>query len=148
MSERSKQAETYFKEGYNCCQAVVLAFADEVGLEKETALKIAASFGGGMGLLREVCGAVSGALMALGIRFGYCTPNDMEGKQRGNGKAIEFINAFREQRGTLLCKELLGYNPGIPEDMQKINQLGLHNTVCPQAITDAVEIAGGIIEQG
>lgn len=115
MSERSKQAETYFKEGYNCCQAVVLAFADEVGLEKETALKIAASFGGGMGLLREVCGAVSGMFIVEGMKHGYTSPEDKEGKKAHYERIRALAEKFREQNGSILCKELLGLKE-VPKD--------------------------------
>ena len=148
MDYKQEAAMALFRQDkFNCAQAVFGALAEDVGIDKDTALKAAACFGGGM-RCGEVCGAVTGALMALGIRFGSCTPNDSEGKQRGNSKAIGFIKAFKEQHGTLLCRELLGYNPGIPEDMQKINELGLHDTVCPKAIADAVEIAGEIIKWG
>jgi C_GCAxxG_C_C family probable redox protein len=147
MDKKETAMALFQQNKFNCAQSVFAALADEVGLDKDTALKAGACFGGGM-RSGEVCGAVTGALMALGVRFGSCTPNDAEGKQRGNSKAIEFINAFKEQHGTLLCKELLGYNPGIPEDMQKINELGLIDTVCTKAITAAVEIASEIIARG
>jgi C_GCAxxG_C_C family probable redox protein len=146
MDAKQKAIEV-FGQKFNCAQSVFAALAEEAGIDQDTALKTAAGFGGGM-RCGEVCGAVTGALMALGIRFGSCTPNDTEGKLRANSKAIEFIEAFKEKHGTLLCKELLGYNPGIPDDMQKIIELGLHDTVCPQAIIDAVEIAESIIAKG
>ncbi|MEG2456713.1 MAG: C-GCAxxG-C-C family protein, partial [Clostridia bacterium] len=72
--DKQTQAENYFKEGYNCCQAVVLAFADEVKVDKDTLLMIASSFGGGMGRLREVCGAVSAMFIIEGLKDGYTLP--------------------------------------------------------------------------
>ncbi len=147
MNKKEAAIKLFSQDKFNCAQSVFGAFADELGIDRDTALKCAAGFGGGM-RCGEVCGAVTGALMALGIAFGSSTPCDVEGKQRGNAKAMEFLSRFRGANGTLMCKDLLGYNPGIPEDVQKINELGLHDTVCPKAITDAVEIAEGIITKG
>ena len=96
----------------------------------------------------EVCGAVTGALMALGIRFGSAKENDPEGKAAANRRAIAFLEQFRAMHNTILCRELLGYNPGVPEDAAKIKELGLHDKICNQAILDAVEIAEAIIKQG
>ena len=81
-------------------------------------------------------------------RFCSAKENDAEGKAAANKRAIAFLEKFREKNGTILCKELLGYNPGIPEDEAKIKELDLHNKVCKQLIADAVEIAAEIIRQG
>ena len=147
MDKRAAAIKLFSQDKFNCAQSVFAALADGLDIDKDTALKCAAGFGGGM-RCGEVCGAVTGALMALGLVFGSATPCDAEGKQRGNAKAVEFINRFREAHGTLMCKELLGYNPSIPEDVQKINKLGLHDTVCPPAIESAVAIAEEIITKG
>ena len=77
-----QKAEMLFKQGYNCSQAVLLAFCDELNLDKETAARLASSFGGGIGRMREVCGAVSGMCMVAGLCKGYSDPKDMEGKKR------------------------------------------------------------------
>ncbi len=146
MDKKESAIKLFSQDKFNCAQSVFAALADGY-VDRDTALKAAAGFGGGM-RCGEVCGAVTGALMALGIAFGSCTPGDAEGKQRSNSKACAFIDAYQKKHGTLLCRELLGYNPGIPEDAQKIGELGLHDTVCRQAITDAVEIADGIITRG
>lgn len=147
MNKKEVAIKLFSQDKFNCAQSVFGAFTDELGIDQDTALRCAAGFGGGM-RCGEVCGAVTGALMALGLRFGSSTPCDTEGKQRGNTKAMEFITRFQQAHGTLMCKELLGYNPGIPEDAQKINELGLHDSICPPAITSAVEIAEDIISQG
>ena len=147
MSKKEAAIKLFSQDKFNCAQSVFGAFADELGIDSDTALRCAAGFGGGM-RCGEVCGAVTGALMALGIAFGSSIPCDAEGKQRGNVKAVEFLNRFREANGTLMCKGLLGYNPGVPEDVQKINELGLVDTVCPKAIESAVDIAEDIITKG
>ena len=147
MNKKEAAIKLFSQDKFNCAQSVFGAFADELGIGRDTALKCAAGFGGGM-RCGEVCGAVTGALMTLGIAFGSSIPCDAEGKQRGNARAVEFLNRFREANGTLMCKGLLGYNPTIPEDVQKINELGLLDTVCPKAIESAVDIAEDLITKG
>ena len=82
MTEHSKIAKALFKEGYNCCQAVVLAFSDVTNVDKDLALKSSSSFGGGMGRLREVCGALTGTFVVAGVLFGYTNPKDNIGKAK------------------------------------------------------------------
>ncbi len=103
----AKTAEELFKNGCNCSQAVLLAFSDVTGLENETALKLASSFGGGMGRMREVCGAVSGALMVLGIAKGYSDLSDGEAKKEHYALIQEFARRFKEENGSIICRELL-----------------------------------------
>jgi C_GCAxxG_C_C family probable redox protein len=145
--DSTQKALDIFGKQFNCAQAVFGALAEEVGVGRETALKTAACFGGGL-RCGEACGAVTGALMALGIRFGSAKENDADGKAAAYRHSAAFIERFREKHGTILCKELLGYNPGIPEDAAKIKELGLHDKICNGAVTDAVEIAEEIIRQG
>lgn len=107
-SPRAQQAMAYFKEGYNCSQAVFLTFADKFDMDKSTALKLSSSFGGGMGRLREVCGAVSGMFMVAGILYGYDGPKDLEGKAEHYARIQELAEEFRVRNGSIVCKELLG----------------------------------------
>lgn len=81
MNKREELARQAFKEGYNCSQAMVAAFSDLMGMDKKTALRLASSFGGGMGRMREVCGAVTGMFMVVGILYGYDDAKDYEGKK-------------------------------------------------------------------
>ncbi len=110
--ERGLVAKNYFLEGYNCSQAVVLSFADEIGLDKITLLKMSSSFGGGMGRLREVCGAVSGMYIVLGYLRGYYLPEDYEGKKRLYSEIQELAATFKEKYGSIVCRELLA---GVPK---------------------------------
>lgn len=129
---------------FNCAQSVFAVFADDLGLPRDTALKIAACFGGGM-RCGETCGAVTGALMALGLKYGSCKENDPEGKRAAYMRSLEFIRRFKEARGTITCKELLGYNPGDPEDAKEISRLGLHESVCNKLVAEAAGFAEDII---
>ncbi len=123
MGSHSDRAKELFHQGYNCSQAVFAAFCDETGLECETALKIASSFGGGMGRLREVCGAVSGAFMVLGMKYGYIDPLDKNKKTMHYKLVQEFAKDFEKQYDSIVCRELLGLSVNhesyIPEDRTK-----------------------------
>ena len=105
--DRVEKAVALFHEGYNCAQSVVAAYADLYGIDTETALKMSASFGGGMGRMRQVCGAVSGMFMINGLDNGQTDPTDKEAKQRNYAKVQELAAAFRSENGSILCGELL-----------------------------------------
>ena len=110
---RAEQAAQLFMEGANCAQAVTVAFADEMGLSKEFAAKMACSFGGGMGRMREVCGAVSGMLMVAGLLYGYT--EDVNGAKMEHYKLVQALaGAFREQTGSIVCREILKNPPSDP----------------------------------
>ncbi len=104
---RAQMAKNYFYEGYNCTQAVVLAFSDLFDVDKDTLLKISSSFGGGMGRLREVCGTVSGMFIVLGLLSGYCTPETGKIKSDHYANVQELARRFEEKNGTIVCRELL-----------------------------------------
>lgn len=105
---RGERAEALFKEGYNCAQAVLLAFSDVTELDEKTAALISSSFGGGMGRLREVCGSLSGAFAAVGILRGYSDPKDTEKKKELYALIQEIAAEFKEENGSIICRELLG----------------------------------------
>lgn len=105
---KKEQAMKLFKDGYNCSQAVFGAFADELGLDFETAVKISSSFGGGMGRMREVCGAVSGMFMAAGLKCGYSSPTDNQSKTEHYKLIQDLAAEFRAENGSIICRELLG----------------------------------------
>ena len=105
--EHAKEAQRLFLEGYNCAQAVFCAFCDVTGLDMDTAARMASSFGGGLGRLREVCGTVSGAALVLGIARGYADPEDAGAKRAHYRRVQEFARRFREQNGSIVCRDLL-----------------------------------------
>jgi len=106
--DHEEKAKELFKEGYNCSQSVVGAFCDDMNLDLQTALKLSSSFGGGMGRLREVCGAVSGMFMVAGVLFGYDDPKDQKIKAEHYTRIQILANKFREQNKSFICRELLG----------------------------------------
>ncbi|MBQ7032351.1 MAG: C_GCAxxG_C_C family protein [Clostridia bacterium] len=104
--KKSALAEQYFSEGCNCCQAVLLAFAHETGLDRDVLARLSSSFGAGMGGLGEVCGAVTGMLMVLGADGGYGYPADSNAKAPHAAYVREAADTFKEQFGSYLCREL------------------------------------------
>ncbi len=107
-----KRATELFQEGYNCSQAVFLAFHDLYDMKLEDALKLSSSFGGGMGRLREVCGAVSGMFMVAGMLYGYSDPK-IHTEKAQHYERIQFLaKAFEEQNRSIICRELLGLDKG------------------------------------
>lgn len=103
----SEKATALFMEGYNSAQSVFLAFEDMYELDRKTALRISSGFGGGMGRLREVCGCVSGAFMAAGLLMGYDDVADLEGKKETYSMIQDIANAFRDEQGSIICREIL-----------------------------------------
>ncbi len=113
MDHGVKAAEL-FLAGYNCAQAVAVAFCDVTGLTESQAAKMASSFGGGMGRMREVCGAVSGMLLVLGQLYGYDTPGDDASKKRLYQEVQALAGKFREENGSIICREILKNPPSDP----------------------------------
>ena len=132
--ESAKQrAQTFFEEGYNCSQSVFLAFADRYGFSQELAARMSASFGGGVGRLREVCGAVSGMALVCGLECGATEGADQEGKAANYEQMQALAARFQERNGSLICRELLGIEKQSQTD-EKTGGMGNHQ---PQARTAA-----------
>jgi len=111
MKPEREKAKALFLEGYNCSQAVFAAYAERYGLDKELALRLSASFGGGMGRMREVCGAVSAMFMVAGMETGQVRPRDPEAKKANYDMVQKLARRYREEFGSIICKELLGLVP-------------------------------------
>ncbi len=148
MTERAEKARNYFLEGYNCSQSVFLAFTDLTGFDEKTALLISSSFGGGMGRLREVCGAVSGMFMAAGVLYGYTDPKAGAEKMEHYKRIQELAEAFKERNGSIVCRDILGK---IAEDKSFIPSERTaeyyKSRPCAKMVEDAVEILEAYIEK-
>ncbi len=107
-------AAELFLQGYNCAQSVAVAFCDVTGLKQDQAARLASSFGGGMGRMREVCGAVSGMLLVAGLLYGYETPGDDVSKKEHYTLVQHLAGQFREQTGSIVCREILKNPPSDP----------------------------------
>lgn len=139
LESKAEKSVNYFKNGFNCSQALLATFAPDLGLSEETALKIATPFGGGA-RKGEMCGAVSGALMVLGLKYGHYHYNAPEEKLNAYKIAEDYMDRFIAKKGTVVCRELLGYDVSKPEDKVKIKELDLFKSICPEMIKCATEI--------
>lgn len=108
MESRIEKAVSLFKQGYNCAQSVFAAYSDLYGMDEGTAIRLSSSFGGGMGRMREVCGAVSGMLMIAGLETGTVDGHDAEGRNYNYMVVQRLAQEFRDRNGSIICRELLG----------------------------------------
>ncbi len=145
LQSKTEKSANYFKNGFNCSQAVFASFATEFGISEEIALKVATQFGGGA-RKGEMCGAVSGALMVLGLKYGHYHYNAPEEKGNAYKIAEDFMNRFIEKNGTVVCRELLGYDISKSEDMATIKELDLFNSTCTKMICCATEIVEEMLQ--
>ena len=139
-------AKKYFDQKYHCSQAVLAAFAEELGLTEEQALKLGGCFGGGM-CKGEVCGACTGALMALGLKYAQSDIEDMESRKKTNDVTVEFLDMFKKENGSYICKELLGCDLATNEGKQYAIENKLFVNFCPKMVESAVRIAEEIMEE-
>jgi C_GCAxxG_C_C family probable redox protein len=142
---KSEWAEERFREGFNCAQAVFGAFAAAGGIDPENAMKIASGFGGGIARRGETCGAVSGAVMALGLRYGKTRADDDTAKEKCYQSVGEFLEAFAARHGSTLCREILGVDISKPEGLREARKRELFTSVCPRLVGDSVEILEGLL---
>ena len=148
MTNHAKKAKELFMEGYNCAQAVLCSFEDLTGLDRETSARLASSFGGGMGRMREVCGTVSGALMVLGLLSGYSRPEDQEGKKAHYHLVQEFSRRFREENGSIICRDLLsGVNTTPGKDPEKRTDDYYKKRPCPDLVSFAAKLADEMLSE-
>jgi C_GCAxxG_C_C family probable redox protein len=144
--DKTESALQYFKTGFNCAQSVLTPFGNQFGLTEEHCLKTACAFGAGMGRQQHTCGAVTGALMVLGLHFGKGKTDDNSKKIQTYEKTVEFIKAFKEKHGSISCLELLdGLHMAIPEESKEIDARELYRVRCIRYVSDAVEITERIL---
>lgn len=140
MTKRVEKAVEKFSKGFNCSQSVFSAFAPPLGILERHALRIAAGFGGGMGRLQEVCGAVTGAFMVIGARNGNTEAADTVRKGKTYEEVRAFEKRFRKLHGTILCRELLGLDLNTDEGQKQFKEKNLSGTVCSECVRDAAKI--------
>lgn len=133
-----------FSEGFDCSQVVLNSVAGELGIDEITAKKVSACFGGGM-FCGSTCGAVTGALMAIGLKYGHSMPDTPHIKEQNIAKLIEFREKFLKKYDSIICKDLLGYDLTNCEDMKKIQEEELLTTFCPKLVADVISILKGIL---
>jgi C_GCAxxG_C_C family probable redox protein len=145
LSKHSGLARELFKNGYNCSQSVFAAFCDETGMDMDTALKISSSFGGGMGRLREVCGAVSAMFMVAGIKYGYADPQNDAAKAEHYQLIQMLASRFKEHNDSIICRELLGLQGADSPVPQERTDEYYQTRPCEQLVGNAAEILDELI---
>jgi C_GCAxxG_C_C family probable redox protein len=143
MTDLPEAAVHCFSQHFNCAQAVFSTFAPQLGLDEVTALKLASPFGAGIARRGEVCGAVSGALLTLGLARGADTP---AGKEEIYRLSQEFMRQFEEKQGTILCRELIGCDLSTPAGYQAATEKRVFVTICPALVREAAEIVQALLD--
>lgn len=138
--EAPEEAEMRFGSGMNCAQAVLTVFCSDLGLKEKIALKLAAPFGGGMGRRCQTCGAVTGGLMVLGLRFADPDPSNKEAKKKLLEITQKFLDNFKEREGALGCRDLLGIDIGTEEGQRKAKEEDLFHERCPRFVMTSAEL--------
>ncbi len=143
MSAKTDLARRYHEQGFGCAQSVLASFAQEYGLSEESALRIATGVGSGMGRMCEVCGALTGAFMVIGLKHGKVIT---DGSRYGTNTettyrlVAELAKKFESRNGSIYCRELIGHDLSNPVEREKVVQLGLFTTTCRKCILDSVEL--------
>jgi C_GCAxxG_C_C family probable redox protein len=145
VSKKAYTAEDLHFRGFNCAQAVFASLAESLGFDPALALKIASPFGGGIARSGATCGAVSGALMALGLHSGFSQP-DPQAKEQVYALAREFMRRFQERYGAVDCKILIDADLSTPEGLHKAREQNVFQEKCSHFITGAAEIAEEMLE--
>lgn len=144
MADPIQTAQDCFAQGFNCSQAVFSAYAPQLGIDADTALKLASPFGGGVAHRGDVCGAVTGALLALGLKRGNAT---IDKKDETYQVAEEFLKRFQERHGTILCRELIGHDISTPDGLQNAREQLVFKSVCPGLVMDAAELVSEFLDE-
>jgi len=137
---RKKMARDLFKQGFSCSQAVLAAFSDEFRLSRETALRIAQGFGGGIARTADLCGALAGGIMVIGLKHGRTRVDDDAARDRTYDLVRELLRRFEARHGSRLCRNLLGCNIGTPEGRKYSEERKTHEHLCPLLLDSVIEI--------
>ncbi len=138
------RAAACFEEGFSCSQALLSSYCERYGLPRETALRLADAFGGGMGALGRTCGAVTGALMVIGLKHGRRVADDTAAKLATHEQVQRFVAEFERRHGTSLCRQLLGVEIDTPEKVRAAREAGRF-TVCTGLVRSAAELLEEIL---
>jgi C_GCAxxG_C_C family probable redox protein len=145
---RKETASQYFKGSYNCSQSVLASFAEDFGLDQDLGVSLATGFGAGIGRSGQVCGAVSGACMVIGLKYGSQPTNELnfqEQKEKTYLLVSDFLEKFKGRNRSINCRELIGYDLDNPIQHAEAKRLGVFTTHCTKFVRDAVEITEEIL---
>ena len=143
---RIDEAVKLFDDGFNCSQAVLAVYGPQLGLERETALEIAAGFGGGIGCMGDTCGALTGAFMVIGLKYGAIDPADKESKLKTYALIRQAAEMFAKRTGALNCRDLLGFDMSTPQGKEQAAKEGAFE-ICADLVKYAAEILEEILSE-
>jgi C_GCAxxG_C_C family probable redox protein len=143
--DKASHALSVFDSGFNCSQSVLTAFCNEFGLKDEPGFRIACAFGGGMGRMAKTCGAVTGAFMVIGLKYGQTQKDDKDAKEKTYGLVKTFADIFAKEHGSIECRELLACDINTPDGLKTANEKNLFKTICPKYVESAVKILEEIV---
>jgi C_GCAxxG_C_C family probable redox protein len=143
---RAEEAKKQFEKGFHCAPAVLSTYSKQFGLEKALALKIACGFGAGIGRMGRTCGAVTGALMVIGLKHGQVNLADEESSQRTYTLVKEFIDRFTALHGSIECKELIGYDLSDSGELGSARESGVFKNKCPGFVYDSALIVEEVLK--
>jgi C_GCAxxG_C_C family probable redox protein len=146
--DKSEMAAGYMRSGYNCAQAIMKAFADDMGMKEEDSIRMASTLGGGIGRNGHICGAVSAAALIIGMKYGTIDPLDFPAKEKAYDKANELLEQFRAFNESILCRDLIGYDMKNPEELKKAREAGTFQKKCPLFVASAARILENILNAG
>jgi C_GCAxxG_C_C family probable redox protein len=142
---RADNAVELFRQGFSCSQAVLGAFAGDFALEQTTAFRIYQGFGTGIAYSDEICGAVSGAIMVIGLRFGRTRADDIAARDKTYAVVTEFLKEFAKRNGSTSCTRLIGYNLSVPEQAEEAKAKKAFISWCPVFVRSAAEVLEGLV---
>jgi C_GCAxxG_C_C family probable redox protein len=150
MTDHSTIAKLYFDQGFGCAQSVLASFSEEFGMDNITARKIAIGFGSGMGRMGDVCGALTGGFMVIGLKYGKINPDgskSVPATETSYALVNELVRRFRERNHSMFCKELTGLDLSVPENREYAKQNNIFNGRCAGFVQDAVAILEELLQQ-
>jgi len=142
---KAEKAVALFKAGFSCSQSVFAAFSEDLGMDRNTSLKISQPFGGGMAHLGEACGAVTGAFMLIGLKYGRTKADDLAARDRTYAKMRQFTDRFKALHCSIQCRCLLGLDLGTEEGMRLAREKNLFQTICVKYVQDAATIVEDLL---
>lgn len=145
MKKNIERAVSDFKKGFSCSQSVLSVYAPRFGLSRTMARRVAGAFGGGMGRMGKTCGAVTGAFMVIGLKYGATKVEDLPHKEKAYALVKEFVKKFTSRHGSITCKDLLGCDLSTPKGVKTAIEKKLFATICPAFVRDASKILDHIL---
>jgi C_GCAxxG_C_C family probable redox protein len=143
-----EESVSLFEQGFSCSQAILSTYGPGLGMDRDIALKSAEGFVGGIACLGHTCGAVVGAIMVIGLKYGRTEAKDRKSQAKTVKTVRRFLKGFEERQGTTMCRELLGCSIDTPVKEKAAQVRGLFSDVCPRAVRDAAEVLEEILNEG